>query len=213
MEHIRIAYTVKGSGRPLILLHGNGEDHTIFREAADVLSHYYTVYTPDSRCHGQSTVTEELHYRDMADDMIRFMEKLDLHDVIFTGFSDGGIIGLIAAAHTDRITSLITCGANVTPEGVSPWLRLMITGMWFVTRDSKLQLMMNEPDITDDELRSIKAGTLVAAGSKDLIRLSETTHIASVIPNARMQILPDETHTSYTVHSTKLADLIMGFVR
>ena len=58
MEQVTIAYTVKGSGRPLILLHGNSEDHTIFKEAADVLANYFTVYTPDSRCHGQSTDTE-----------------------------------------------------------------------------------------------------------------------------------------------------------
>ena len=212
MEQVRIAYTVKGSGRPLIILHGNSEDHTIFREAADVLAHYFTVYTPDSRCHGQSTDTEELHYRDMADDMIRFMEQLDLRDVIFAGFSDGGIVGLIAAAKCDRITSLITCGANVTPFGVAPWLRLMIKGMYIASKDKKMGLMLNEPDISDQELQSIKAKTLVCAGSKDLVKLSETEHIAEMIPNAELLILPEETHTSYTVHSTKLADVILNFV-
>ncbi|MCR5448855.1 MAG: alpha/beta hydrolase [Solobacterium sp.] len=212
MEQVTISYTVKGSGRPLILLHGNSEDHTIFKEAADVLANYFTVYTPDSRCHGQSTDTDELHYRDMADDMIRFMERLDLRDVIFTGFSDGGIVGLIAAAKSDRITSLITCGANVTPYGVAPWLRLMIKCVYAATKDKKMGLMLKEPDITDEELQSIKAETLVCAGSKDLVKLSETEHIASAIPGAKILILPDETHTSYTVHSTKLADIILNFV-
>lgn len=212
MEQVTIAYTVKGSGRPLILLHGNSEDHTIFKEAADVLANYFTVYTPDSRCHGQSTDTDELHYRDMAEDMIRFMERMDLRDVIFTGFSDGGIVGLIAAAKSDRITSLITCGANVTPYGVAPWLRLMIKCVYAATKDKKMGLMLKEPDITDEELKSIKAETLVCAGSKDLVKLSETEHIASAIPGAKILILPDETHTSYTVHSTKLADIILNFV-
>ena len=192
MEQVRIAYTVKGSGRPLIILHGNSEDHTIFREAADVLAHYFTVYTPDSRCHGLSTDTEELHYRDMADDMIRFMEQLDLRDVIFAGFSDGG--------------------ANVTPFGVASWLRLMIKGMYLASKDKKMGLMLNEPDISDQELQSIKAKTLVCAGSKDLVKLSETEHIAEMIPDAELLILPEETHTSYTVHSTKLADVILNFV-
>lgn len=212
MEQVTIAYTVKGSGRPLILLHGNSEDHTIFKETADVLANYFTVYTPDSRCHGQSTDTDELHYRDMAEDMIRFMERMDLRDVIFTGFSDGGIVGLIAAAKSDRITSLITCGANVTPYGVAPWLRLMIKCVYAATKDKKMGLMLKEPDITDEELKSIKAETLVCAGSKDLVKLSETEHIASAIPGAKILILPDETHTSYTVHSTKLADIILNFV-
>ncbi len=212
MKELEIAYTVKGQGRPLILLHGNGEDHTIFREAAELLSQYYTVYMPDSRSHGRSTKVKELHYRDMADDMVRFMGKLKLSDVIFCGFSDGGIIGLIAAARTNRITELITCGANVTPEGVQDWLRKVFQRVYAFTRDPKLRLMLEEPDITDDELRKITARTLVLAGSKDLVKESETRHIAETIPDAELKILEGESHTSYTVHSTKLAREIMEFI-
>ena len=45
---IQLYYDVKGNGRPLILLHGNGEDHTIFEEAAEVLSQQYRCYLVDS---------------------------------------------------------------------------------------------------------------------------------------------------------------------
>ena len=34
---IQLFYTKTGHGRPLIMVHGNGEDHTIFNEAIDVL--------------------------------------------------------------------------------------------------------------------------------------------------------------------------------
>jgi hypothetical protein len=44
------------------------------------------------------------------------------------------------------------------------------------------------------------------------VKLSETEHIAEMIPDAELLILPEETHTSYTVHSTKLADVILNFV-
>ena len=75
VNEIRLNYEVAGSGRPLIMVHGNGEDHTIFHEAVSQLRKHFTVYTVDSRDHGASTRVDELHYTDMRDDMIDFMES------------------------------------------------------------------------------------------------------------------------------------------
>ena len=115
----------------------------------------------DSRSHGASTRVDELHYTDMRDDMIDFMEKLDLKDVIFYGFSDGGIIGLLAAMKSGRIGMLITSGANMTPQGVSKPLQLFIKMAYKIKKDPKLYLMMAEPDITADDLAKIKVPTVV----------------------------------------------------
>ena len=100
---IRLFYEKTGQGRPLVMVHGNGEDHTIFDEAVRELRQDYTCYCLDSRCHGKSTDTAELHYRDMATDVILFIRALGLKDVIFYGFSDGGIIGLMAASRCEQI--------------------------------------------------------------------------------------------------------------
>ena len=209
---INLYYEIRGHGRPLILLHGNGEDHSIFNEAADVLSKSFTCYLVDSRGHGKSTPVKEYHYADMADDMIAVMEDLDLNDTVFYGFSDGGIIGILASMKTDRITDLITSGANLTPEGVDDKLRFLIRAMYFFIRDGKLKLMLEEPHITKEDLSKIKTRTLVLAGSKDVVKKSETVQIAEGIPNAAMQILDGEGHGSYIVHSRKIADLISGWL-
>ena len=89
---LNIYYETKGEGQPLLMVHGNSEDHTIFDVASDVLKDYFKVYLIDSRDHGQSDKVKGLHYDDMADDMVKFMEELDLKDVVYYGFSDGGII-------------------------------------------------------------------------------------------------------------------------
>ena len=94
-------YEKTGTGRPLMLVHGNGEDHTIFDEAVAVLRQHYTCYTPDSRGHGQSAPAKDLHYADMAADAVALIRSLELRDVAFYGFSDGGIVGLLAAAQSD----------------------------------------------------------------------------------------------------------------
>ena len=206
---ISLYYEVTGAGRPLVMVHGNGEDHTIFNESIALLKEYYTVYAVDSRCHGQSSASEELHYQDMADDMCTFLEQLDLQDVLFYGFSDGGIIGLLAAMKTDRITTLVTSGANVTPDGVKAWLKTMISVVYLFTKDQKMKLMLTEPHITEEMLGTITAKTLVLAGSKDLVTERETRFIASHIPGAELHIIPGEGHGSYIVHSEKLVKYLI----
>ncbi len=210
---LRINVEVAGSGRPLILVHGNGEDHTIFDEAVQYLKNDYTCYAVDSRCHGASDDCDELHYEDMADDIVALIDELGLEDVIYYGFSDGGIIGVLAAAKCGKIKDMVISGTNVQPEGVAPALRALIRAMYLFSRDKKLKLMLEEPHISDETLRSVRARTLVLAGSKDLVKESETLHIGANIPGAVTRILPGEGHGSYIVHSTKAAALIDAFVK
>ena len=208
---MNINYEKSGEGRPLLMVHGNGEDHKIFDEAVALLKKKYTCYAVDSRNHGGSDSVPELHYDDMANDMIGFMDALDLNDVIFYGFSDGGIVGLLAAMRSPRITTLIVSGANLTPDGVKSSLKTMIKLMNWIKKDTKLELMLNEPHITEEMLGGITARTLVLAGSKDLIREKETRRIAAALPGAELHILPGEGHGSYIAHKEKIARLIMDF--
>lgn len=206
---IQLFYTKTGQGRPLILVHGNSEDHTIFDEAVHVLREHFTCYAVDSRGHGKSSPCRELHYNDMAQDMIAFMTELDLEDVVFYGFSDGGIIALLAAMNCSRITDLVVSGANLTTKGTKMWFRLLLQAESLRGKDPLIELMKNEPDISPSELSVIRARTLVTAGSRDLIREAETRVIADAIPGAKLMILKGETHGSYIVHSTKIADILI----
>ena len=209
---VKLYYEKHGAGRPLILLHGNGEDHSIFDQSLQVLKKSYCCYVVDSRCHGKSG-EGELHYRDMARDMLTFLIQLDLQDVIFCGYSDGAIVGLFTAAWTKRITTLIVCGANLSPWGVKLWAHGLVWAENLLKPDPKLRLMLDEPWITDDILSKIQANTLVLAGSRDLVREEDTRHIAEMIPGAELQILKGEDHGSYIVHSEKLAKLITDYCR
>lgn len=212
LNDVTLSYEVIGHGKPMVFVHGNGEDHRIFDKTADVLKDQFTCYLVDSRGHGKSSEIASFHYREMAMDMILFMDKLGLQDVTFVGFSDGGIIGLLAAGMTRRITRLVVCGANTKPSGLKAHFLIGMRIANFFKRDPLIKLMLTEPDITDDELSRISAKTLVLAGSRDLIRREETDHIANTVPDAQEHILPGETHMSYVVHSDKLAHEILTFM-
>ena len=206
---IEMYYEKYGQGRPLVMVHGNSMDHNEFKNSFWQLRSYFTVYAVDSRGHGLSTKVDELHYEDMADDMVAFMDQLDLRDVIFFGHSDGAIIGLLAAMKTDRIGLLLAGSANITPQGVAVWVRLLERGIYAATKNPKvLMMMMKEPNILPADLATIKVPTVVIAGSKDIIKREETQIIADSIPGAKLRILEGDGHTSYVTKKYRLASII-----
>ncbi|MBR5340753.1 MAG: alpha/beta hydrolase [Erysipelotrichaceae bacterium] len=202
-------YEVKGSGRPLLMVHGNSEDHTIFNEAAEVLKDRFTVYLLDSRGHGQSGKVKEIHYKDMADDIVEFLDKLDLKDVVYYGFSDGGILGLLIGNKTDRVSRMILSGTNVTPDGVVLWLKALVKTFYFFTRDPRLKMILDEPHISAESLKTINIPVTVIAGEKDAVKYEETKLIADSLPNAKLMIIPKAGHGSYIVHKTDIANIII----
>ena len=206
---IDMYYEKYGTGRPLVLVHGNSVDHNEFKNSIWLLRRHFTVYAVDSRGHGLSSKVDELHYQDMADDMVAFMDQLDLRDVVYFGHSDGAIIGLLTAMKTDRIGLLLAGSANLTPKGVALWLRLAVKGIYAVTKDPKMVMMLKEPNITPEDLACIKTPTVVIAGSKDLISEKETRIIADSIPGAKLRIIEGADHMNYVVPKTRLADLIL----
>ena len=209
---VDLYYEKTGSGRPLLLVHGNGGTHKTFDEAVTVLSESFTCSSIDCRGRGGSTRVKEYHYRDMADDLVCFINRLGLSDVVFCGFSDGGILGLMAAADCHDISDLIVCGANVSPKGLKQktlW-KYRIAG--FTSPGSLIGMVSREPDITKEELGRIRARTLVLTGEHDIVKLSHSEYIASSIKGAKLMVLPGEGHGSYVRHKRRIAYLIKDFV-
>ena len=210
---IRLYYEKTGEGRPLVMVHCNSMDHKIFRKAVKVLSGRFTVYCPDSRDHGKSEKVKTLHYEDMAEDMAEFIKALELEKPVFYGFSDGGIIGLILAyRYPDMLSALIVSGASLNPDSTKD-LPMKFFKLWsHVDRSDKMQIMMREPDITDEILSGIRVPTFVTAGERDVIKLSHTQHIAETIPGASLKIFEKAGHTGYIMNSDKIAHYILSVI-
>ena len=94
---IELFYEISGQGRPLILVHGNGEDHHIFDALVAKLKNHYTCYCIDSRGHGLSSSVAVYSYQSMAEDIIEFIKSLKLSEVAYYGFSDGGNCRIISS--------------------------------------------------------------------------------------------------------------------
>ena len=210
VNHTNLYYEKSGIGKPLILLHGNGLTHKIFDKAIPLLAEHFTVYSLDSRGHGQSDAVLEYHYDDLAEDVKCFIDELALKSPIVYGFSDGGIIALLLAVKYPQLLSqMIISGANTVPKGIrTGWLKLFQC-IYAIVKDPKMKMMLREPNITVDMLQSIEIPTTVLAGSRDMIKRSHTEYIANHIPKSTLRILQGEGHGSYIVDSTKIANLIL----
>lgn len=119
VNNVNIYYETYGEGEPIILLHGNRETHQIFDKLIEQLKGKYKVYAIDSRCHGKSEDTNEISYELMRDDIIEFINKLEIKEPTLYGFSDGGIVGLMVAMKERYLLSkLIVSGVNLNPKRI-----------------------------------------------------------------------------------------------
>ena len=197
---IKHFYVEKGQGDPIILMHGNGEDCSIFNGQIDVFAQHYHVCALDTRGHGQTPRGDKpFTIRQFADDLLGFMDEHQIEKAHVLGFSDGGNIAMIfAMKYPERVDRLILNGANLTPAGVKRSIQIPIEIGYRIAKlfggksDSAranaemLGLMVNDPNVLPEELEAIRAKTLVIAGTKDMITESETRRIAEHIPDSQL---------------------------
>ena len=212
----------------VLMLHGNGEEHGIFGPIIDAaVTAGRTVIAVDSRAQGKSTRgSAPLTYELMAADAVAVLDELGVGAVHLAGFSDGAIEALlIARDHPGRVASLLSIGANLTPEGVndegwdlpgnaarnlawhdywhstgsqSPQIdpRLLYNDPERARLDAELlQLMVDEPHIDAAGLAAINCPACVMAGEHDCIMEDETRAIADAIAGSRLVIVPGQGHS------------------
>ena len=95
---IKLHFTEKGAGEPLILLHGNGESGEYFIHQIGYFSSKYRVIAVDTRGHGRSPRgSAAFTIRQFAEDLRCFMDEQEMKEANLLGFSDGGNIALMFA--------------------------------------------------------------------------------------------------------------------
>ena len=200
---ITLHYQEKGKGMPLILLHGNGEDGTYFVHQIAYFSKQYRGIAVDTRGHGKTPRgTASFTIEQFADDLYNFMEMMKIPEAVILGFSDGANIAMeFVMKYPERVKALILNGGNLNPKGVKRGTQIPIEIGYQITKrfasklpDAKknmelLGLMVNEPNMKQEELAQITVPTLVICGTKDMIKESHTKKIAESIPNSKLKII------------------------
>ena len=169
-DGIEIAADVRGSGAPVLLLHGYPETRAMWRDVADALAAAgRTVVTSDLRGYGDSAKPRGPHYakRLMAQDQVILMQKLGFPRFAVVGHDRGGRVAhRMALDHPDAVAALAVLDIVPTLHMFENVDRAMATAYFhwfFLARDDG----MPEALITADRetwLRSRFSGRGYAGG-------------------------------------------------
>lgn len=209
LNGVQIHYEDEGSGAPLLFLHGNGEDLSLFTEVSQSLKSDYRVIRMDSRGHGESSAVAEYHYEDMAQDCVALFAALHLTDITLVGFSDGAIVALMAALKQPQlIRQLILCGLNIDPSGMDSSSVHYIEREFALTKDDRLAMMLREPQIAAAELTTLTCPVKLVYGEDDLFTKAHVDLITDSFTNCERITMTGADHMSYVEDQGQFTRLI-----
>lgn len=209
---ISLYYERSGRGRPLILLHGNGEDHQIFDALVPGLADRFAVYAVDSRNHGRSRRAADCGYDAMAEDIHALIRALGLGRADLVGFSDGAIVALLLALrHGEAVRRMALLGVNLKPEDFTEEGLAAVQEEYRRTGDPLCRLMLEQPRIELDQLRAVDVPTLVVGAERDVFRPETFSAVAAALPRARLLMMEGHDHGSYLVRRDILGETLLDF--
>ncbi|MBT9590416.1 MAG: alpha/beta hydrolase [Thiobacillus sp.] len=101
-------YAVKGTGRPVILIHGVFFDSLLWQHNMDALAESHCVYAIDLWGFGYSTRDVTASYEPYIEQLAAFMQALGLEKASFVGHSiGGGIAALFSARFPEQVEKLV----------------------------------------------------------------------------------------------------------
>jgi pimeloyl-ACP methyl ester carboxylesterase len=116
---VPIAYEdMGGDGEPVILVHSFTSTADMWTKAGFEPTDDFRFIALDVRGHGESGKPEdpEAYGVEMAEDVIRLMDHLDLDDAHLAGYSMGAEIALkVTTEYPDRVSSLVVGGSGWSP--------------------------------------------------------------------------------------------------
>jgi len=208
---------VYGTGKPLLIIHGNGGSISNFVYQVPYFSQKYKVIIADSRAQGKSVDSgDSLTYEMMADDYDALLDAMKIDSAYVIGWSDGGINALLLAIrHPEKVKKLAVTGANLRPDTTAVYQEVwdMVRPEYSTlkqksTLDTKekeelklLRLLCDQPHIPLADLHTITAPALVMGGDHDVIKFEHTMQIFQNIPKAYLWILPNSGHSTPVVYS------------
>jgi len=213
---IQMYYEVYGEGdTPLVLIHGGGSTiASNFGRMLPLLTPARKVIAMELQAHGRTSDRDAPEsFEQDADDVAALLQYLGVKRANILGFSNGGTTALnIAIRHPQLVNKIIPVACNYQREGMMDGF---FDSMQYATIDSMPQplkdafldvtpdhdlllnmfrkdcdRMINFKDMTDDQLRSIKAPALFMVGDRDVMSVSHVLKMSQLVEGARLVVLP-----------------------
>jgi pimeloyl-ACP methyl ester carboxylesterase len=108
-DGVVISIVVEGSGPPLMMITGTGDDYTRYARVSPTLAQSYTLYNVDRRGRGESTDASTHSFLDEVHDLLAVIDRVhaEAGPVNMLAHSYGALVGLEAAWRTDKLNSVL----------------------------------------------------------------------------------------------------------
>jgi pimeloyl-ACP methyl ester carboxylesterase len=228
IEDISLYYEEIGVGEPIIFLH-NAFSRGIIAFSAQIvpLQARYRCIFPDLRGHGR-TRSKDLDWTipQLADDIMKLIDNLNIDKVNLVGFSMGGGVALyIATKYPKRIKSLVTIGtASCVTDGIKSnadnceyhilkneedknYIELLKhnhyeahMGDWKSFVKTSINNWRKYPNLTIEELRKIQAPSMFISGEKDnSIKMDHLLRLCEGVIDSRIRVIEDCGHGPHLI--------------
>lgn len=116
LNGVPIYFEIRGSGQPLLLLHGFSGSSADWRTLPASLSESFRLIVPDLRGHGRSgLLSQPFRHRDAADDVLALLDHLRIETCSGLGISGGGNVLLhMATKEPARLKAMVLVSATPT---------------------------------------------------------------------------------------------------
>jgi pimeloyl-ACP methyl ester carboxylesterase len=214
---INVYYEIHGDapGTPLVLLHGGGSSIDVtYGRILPYLARERTVIGIDEQGHGKtSDRNAPVRFDTSADDVAGLLSALRVEQADILGFSNGAEVALrVAVRHPKLVRKLIFASSITKKSGAAPQFWEFMAKATFADmpqplkdaflranpdpqklrtmHDKDLERMQNFVETSDDEVRGVKAPTLVLQGDHDVPTLEHGQELTRLFPDARLMVLP-----------------------
>ncbi|MGW4564980.1 alpha/beta fold hydrolase [Streptomyces sp. NPDC004561] len=226
--------------RPLVLLHGGVCTIGLsFGAVLPALAGTGQVIAPELQGHGHTADTDrEMSVPALASDVVALLDELGVGQADLLGFSLGGLTALeVAVRHPERVGRLVLAATPYRQDGYHPEVRTADSGSprlpsradfqemadayaAVAPRPEKFQDLLAKCSAaahaplpwTADDLRGVRAPTLLVVGDTDFVRLEHAAEMRDLLPDARLAVLPGTTHMALMRRTALLLPLLHEFL-
>jgi pimeloyl-ACP methyl ester carboxylesterase len=220
---------------------------------ADAFARERDVIVFDQQGHGHTPDTSrEMSYEQFADDAAALLRALEVERADVMGYSQGGGVALqLAIRHPSLVSKLVSMSATFRKDGWYPSVFEAIQGLTadefagtpveaafkghtpdakaFDTYVRKMKrLNIDDQNISDEEMRSISAPTMVIVGDADGVKPEHAlamfklrgggdeeaaaSGVLETVPSARLVVLPAMSHVGLSGESEVLVPMVTAFL-
>lgn len=230
---LKMYYEIHGTGMPLVLIHGGGSTlQTTFGRVLHEFARSHKVIAVEMQAHGHTAdIDRALSFTQDADDIAALLQSLHIDKADLFGFSNGASTTLqFAIRHPQMTNRIIVASTFYKKAGAPGWFWDMMSKATFASmpqpyKDEYLKInpdtnalyrmyerdvtrMQSFTDITEEQIRSIKAPAFIIIGDRDVTTPEHAVEMHRLMAHSQLAIIPGG-HGDYIGELTMAQDPVL----